>query len=441
MKTSPLTRGFVQFCIFCSLCLAILPVAVSARSDDDPGDDDYRWNGYDFVFVFVSDDGKLSNLAWADVARSMDFRFTIAANTAYSGGTALTGEQLHQLWADGFEIGNHGYSHGEYGLDSSCPSPPKGSLAGYFLCDGLDPGQAMIDFTREIERDSVAVIADIPLSDVRSLAYPRHRHTVAIIDALIAEGYLGARMGSEWSEELYSYGDFTTRPSNSWDDGISLFRVPVMVSSASLFGDHSATPPVHKTHEEFLAIAQPWINSVRSRGGVFALYDHHLGDDDDSLGDINYGSGGVSTQDLTWIVELVRENGGTIMTFGEMCAYYRERTTMVQVGADYVWRPGLSGVEDLPAPGQLVIRSYPNPFNPLTVVTFALPEAAPVEAGIYDLAGRLIRIVDRDYYPAGEHQLNWDGRDQAGQSVAAGSYFFRLTTDRLAQNHKLLLLK
>ena len=97
-----------------------------------------------------------------------------------------------------------------------------------------------------------------------------------------------------WQEELTSYGDYTTYPSNSWDDGLSLFRMPNITTTSDLFGNHSAVPPVHKTYEDFLAVAQPYIDQTRASGGAFIIFDHHLGNDDDSLGNINYASGGVT---------------------------------------------------------------------------------------------------------------------------------------------------
>ena len=61
---------------------------ISFDSELETQHDTYRWMGHDFVFCFITDDAKLSNLVWADVAREMGFRYTIAVNSAYPGGLA-----------------------------------------------------------------------------------------------------------------------------------------------------------------------------------------------------------------------------------------------------------------------------------------------------------------------------------------------------------------
>jgi len=73
-----------------------------------------------------------------------------------------------------------------------------------------------------------------------------------------------------------------------------------------------------------------------------------------------------------------------------------------------------------------VVRAWPNPFNPRTSVVFSLPEAASVEAAVYDLAGRRVRTLHRGVLVAGEHRLQWTGGDERGDRVAAGVYLVRV---------------
>jgi peptidoglycan/xylan/chitin deacetylase (PgdA/CDA1 family) len=155
-----------------------LPSAIAER----PRRDLPRWEGHDFAFCFVTDDGRSCNLAWVEVARDLGIRFTIAVNMGVQSSTRLTDSDMRELASDGFEIANHSYSHGNAGLPERCPRPPRGSMAGYFVCEGVDPDAARVAFAREIERDSVAVRAGIATEDVRSFAYPRHRYTIAVID-------------------------------------------------------------------------------------------------------------------------------------------------------------------------------------------------------------------------------------------------------------------
>lgn len=403
----------------------------------------YRWQGHDFAFCFVSDDGACANLAWADTAEAMGFRFTIAAVVRSTPPVPayLTPGQLHELHTRGFEIAQHGRSHGWDGLGATCPVPPRGSWMGYFLCEDPPAPQRLAALAPEISPDTIAVLCDIPRADVRVAAYPRHLHGRALIDSLIAAGYLAARTGGKWAYSTNSYGDFTTVARNSWDGGISLYRLPIGMDTMTLFGDHSANPPVYKTYEQFLAVAQPLMDQFRAGGGIFALYAHHLGDYDDSYGNTTYGSGGLTKQDLAWIVDLVRANNGIVMTFGDAVAYYRARSAPAVIDGDVVFVADLTAVPPSPAPELLAVRSYPNPFNPQTAISLDLAAPAVVQLRVYDLCGRLVRLLGSGPRAEGTHRLAWDGRDDRGLPVAAGTYLLRVQAGPQTLTRKLTLLK
>lgn len=70
--------------------------------------------------------------------------------------------------------------------------------------------------------------------------------------------------------------------------------------------------------------------------------------------------------------------------------------------------------------------NYPNPFNPATTIAFDLPENSSVELEIYDISGRKVRTVVNESMEAGTHRVNWDGRDETGNQVASGIYFYRI---------------
>lgn len=84
---------------------------------------------------------------------------------------------------------------------------------------------------------------------------------------------------------------------------------------------------------------------------------------------------------------------------------------------------------------------YPNPFNPLTNIKFAVPKGGHVELRVYDVVGRLVRtLVDADL-PAAEHVLAWDGKNDAGQAVPSGTYYCRMTAEGFRAVQKMTLLK
>ncbi len=86
---------------------------------------------------------------------------------------------------------------------------------------------------------------------------------------------------------------------------------------------------------------------------------------------------------------------------------------------------GVSDVPDLAATLRLD-QPVPNPFNPSTTVSFALPADGPVSLAVYDLRGRLVRRLVDEFRIAGSHFFEWDGTDNRGVEAAAGTYVFRL---------------
>lgn len=73
------------------------------------------------------------------------------------------------------------------------------------------------------------------------------------------------------------------------------------------------------------------------------------------------------------------------------------------------------------------LYSYPNPFNPRTAVGFVVPSQGHVQLAVYDLRGRLTRVLVAEHRAAGNHTATWDGRDAEDRRVASGTYFCRLT--------------
>ncbi len=96
---------------------------------------------------------------------------------------------------------------------------------------------------------------------------------------------------------------------------------------------------------------------------------------------------------------------------------------------------------DIPPQATAVTSIYPNPFNPQTTIEFALAEAGAVELAVFDLRGRLIRVLDRESRPAGHYRAMWNGRDDAGRAMPTGTYFCRLVTPQGTQTEKLTLAK
>jgi len=105
---------------------------------------------------------------------------------------------------------------------------------------------------------------------------------------------------------------------------------------------------------------------------------------------------------------------------------------------------GIVGVEaEARGPVTAVLKGcYPNHASRGTVVAFDLPSPERVKVRIYDLAGRLVRVLaDGELRARGAQEIRWDGRDGNGQASAQGLYFVRLETPGTRGQRKVMLIR
>lgn len=89
-----------------------------------------------------------------------------------------------------------------------------------------------------------------------------------------------------------------------------------------------------------------------------------------------------------------------------------------------------------------LLGNRPNPFGPSTTILFRLARPTEVSLRVYDLRGRLVRILlPGTSEGSGEHRVVWDGTDDGGQNVVSGSYFCRLATDRHQEARHMVLVR
>ena len=93
-----------------------------------------------------------------------------------------------------------------------------------------------------------------------------------------------------------------------------------------------------------------------------------------------------------------------------------------------------------------LLPNYPNPFNPETWIPYHLATDAAVVLTIYDVRGGIVRMLMLGHQPAGVYQSKhraayWDGKNQLGEKVASGVYFYMLTAGDFNATRKLLIVK
>jgi hypothetical protein len=103
-------------------------------------------------------------------------------------------------------------------------------------------------------------------------------------------------------------------------------------------------------------------------------------------------------------------------------------------GAMYVLFLAGTPTTDVPVVPQnasagLLGRAKPNPFHLRTTLSFRLNEAAEVQIEIQDVSGRVVRRFARVQRGPGQHGIEWDGLDDSGRALAAGTYFYRMSVN------------
>ena len=93
-----------------------------------------------------------------------------------------------------------------------------------------------------------------------------------------------------------------------------------------------------------------------------------------------------------------------------------------------------------------LMQNFPNPFNPETWIPYYLADAATVTVRIYNVKGELIRSIDVGRQAAGaytnrQRAVYWDGKDDTGQSVASGVYFYQLLADNFSETRRMVVMK
>ena len=93
-----------------------------------------------------------------------------------------------------------------------------------------------------------------------------------------------------------------------------------------------------------------------------------------------------------------------------------------------------------------LLANYPNPFNPETWIPYHLSEPAEVALTIYSIDGKVVRHLDLGHQPAGFYQsrsraVHWDGRNNVGERVASGIYFYTFKAGDFSTTRKMLIRK
>lgn len=83
-----------------------------------------------------------------------------------------------------------------------------------------------------------------------------------------------------------------------------------------------------------------------------------------------------------------------------------------------------------------LLQNYPNPFNPVTQIEYSILKSSNVKLGIYDITGKIVRILVNEYQMFGTYRTDFDGRD-----LPSGVYFYRIEAGNFTDTKKMILIK
>ncbi len=102
---------------------------------------------------------------------------------------------------------------------------------------------------------------------------------------------------------------------------------------------------------------------------------------------------------------------------------------------------GVDGTDESPAFANDLGQNYPNPFNPETTISYSLAKDGHVNLSIYNVRGQKVKTLLNSRQISGANTVTWNGKNEQGETVSGGVYFYKLQTENQALTRKMLLLK
>ena len=85
--------------------------------------------------------------------------------------------------------------------------------------------------------------------------------------------------------------------------------------------------------------------------------------------------------------------------------------------------------------------NYPNPFNPVTTISYDLPEEGHVVLSVYNMRGEKVATLMNGFQEAGSYRMKWNGTNKNGELVSSGLYFLMLTSGVYCKTNKMIFIR
>ncbi|MBN2090421.1 T9SS type A sorting domain-containing protein [candidate division KSB1 bacterium] len=138
-----------------------------------------------------------------------------------------------------------------------------------------------------------------------------------------------------------------------------------------------------------------------------------------------------------FVFDLRLVNPQPVIEYGSLWRYFDAGTSP----ENQTKGTGISSDYTCQLPKTNLFQNFPNPFNAETLIKFYIPEKMAVRVEIYNLLGQKIRTLINQNSNAGLYAIKWDGRNDLGETVGSGFYFYKLQTEQETLVRKLLLMK
>jgi hypothetical protein len=174
-----------------------------------------------------------------------------------------------------------------------------------------------------------------------------------------------------------------------------------------------------------------WFSNAEPDLGGYAVYRGLSADFTPGPGNLIASPGDTTAFDDEW-----RWNSGYYYKVSALDIHGNESPHAILEPADVT---GVGGAR--PPSATYLAQNFPNPFSPSTMISFGLAKAGNVSLRVYDVSGKLVRVIVEGQRPARHYEVAWDGKDQRGAPVASGVYFYRLTGGDHSHTRKMVLLR
>lgn len=111
------------------------------------------------------------------------------------------------------------------------------------------------------------------------------------------------------------------------------------------------------------------------------------------------------------------------------------------IGAVEYGATSVESIVDIIPKGYALSQNYPNPFNAVTTIEYKLPKSERIQLSVYNVLGQKVTTLYNGIHMLGTYSIKWDGKNDHGEALPSGIYFYRLKTDAYTKTAKMILLK